>query len=207
MKFLLTALIAITLIGGSGGALARVSNPCEDINICFQEKQLSDRKIYNFNPDTHDNNNSYYNYDRGYDSTARLPQRIASHGERVFIFSPRLLRWAAYDSQGYRVATGKANGGSHHCKDLGRPCRTPLGTHRVHSKGTVACISRKFPLPKGGAPMPYCTFFRGGYAIHGSPYISNRNTSHGCIRVHTVAAKWLHRYFLNHGTKVVVLPY
>ncbi len=33
--------------------------------------------------------------------------------------------------------------------------------------------------------MPYCIFFNGGDTIHGSLYISNRNTSgHGCILVY-----------------------
>ncbi len=55
--------------------------------------------------------------------------------------------------------------------------------------------------------MPYCMFFTGNYAIHGSPRISNRNGSHGCIRVTTTAARWLSQHFLRHGTRVVVLPY
>jgi len=178
---------------------------CEPDEICYQDNALGALLPQN-------------KVIRDYDQTAlqsieiaeglsSLPRRIASHGERVFVFSPRLLRWAAYDSQGYRVASGKANGGSSFCSDLGRPCRTPAGAHRVQSKGTAACASRKFPIGKGGAPMPYCMFFRGGYAIHGSPYISNNNTSHGCIRVHTGAARWLHRYFMRPGTKVIVLGY
>ena len=189
MKFLFTALISIILVGVSSVTLATSR---EAPGICLPATAGVEPITDNL---------------RSYDSTSSLPNRIAPQGERVFIFSPRLLRWAAYDRQGYRVASGKANGGSHHCKDLDRPCRTPLGSHRIHSKGTASCISNKFPLPNGGAPMPYCMFFRGGYAIHGSPYISNNNTSHGCIRVHTAAAQWLHRYFLRHGTKVVVLPY
>lgn len=141
-----------------------------------------------------------------YDYT-NLPQRIDPPGERVFIFSPRLLRWAAYDSDGYLVASGKANGGAAYCPELGRPCRTPLGSFRVQSKGDASCVSRKFPVGQGGAPMPYCMYFGGGMAIHGSPYISNGNTSHGCIRVYTNAALWLSRYFMKPGTRVLILPY
>ena len=44
----------------------------------------------------------------------------------------------------------------------------------VKRKGLPSCVSSKFPLGKGGAPMPYCMFFRGGYAIHGSPRIIDK---------------------------------
>jgi lipoprotein-anchoring transpeptidase ErfK/SrfK len=135
-----------------------------------------------------------------------LPRFIAP-GEKKFIFSPRLRMWAAYDAGGKRVAYGIANGGSHYCGDLGRACRTPIGSFRVHSKGGPECVSSRFPLPHGGAAMPYCMHFRGGYAIHGSPQISNVNGSHGCVRVKTEAARWLSSNFMQHGTKVVVLPY
>jgi hypothetical protein len=143
-----------------------------------------------------------------YDSYSSLPERVQPSGERMFVFSPRLLRWAAYDADGYLVASGKANGGANFCAELGRPCHTPVGVFRVQAKGDETCISRKFPLDTGGgAPMPYCMHFGGGFAIHGSPYISDNNTSHGCIRVHTPAAAWLSRYFMSAGTKVMVLPY
>ena len=141
------------------------------------------------------------------DSYSHLPQHVQAPGERLFIFSPHLLRWAAYDAEGYLVASGKANGGASYCAELGRPCHTPVGVFRVQSRGDAYCISKRFPLGEGGAPMPYCMYFGGGYAIHGSPYISDNNTSHGCIRVHTPAAAWLHHYFLHPGTKVMVLPY
>lgn len=143
----------------------------------------------------------------GYSSISNLPSRIRAPGEPVFVFSPRSRAWAAYDSSGRRVSYGKANGGADYCSDVGRACRTPSGHFRVQRKGSADCRSGKFPLPNGGAPMPYCMFFRGGYAIHGSPSISNVNGSHGCIRVSNSAAAWLHRYFIRHGTKVIVLSY
>jgi hypothetical protein len=136
-----------------------------------------------------------------------LPRRISPPGERTFVFSPRLLRWAAYDAEGYQIASGKANGGANYCPELNRPCHTPTGNFRVHSKGDVSCVSKRFPLGVGGAPMPYCMHFGDGFAIHGSPYISNQNTSHGCIRVHVGAAAWLHHHFMGQGTRVLVLPY
>lgn len=137
----------------------------------------------------------------------RFPKTIPALGKRMFIFSPRHKRWAAYDESGQRVGHGRANGGSSYCADLNKPCRTPRGLFRVYSKGSPGCKSNKFPLGRGGAPMPYCMFFHGGYAIHGSPWISNVNGSHGCIRVTNTAAAWLSNNFMQHGTRVLVLPY
>lgn len=137
-----------------------------------------------------------------------FPKKIKSPGEKLFVFSPRHKVWAAYSASGERLSTGIANGGAEWCSDLGRPCRTPAGSYRVHSKGSYDCKSSRFPLPNGGAPMPYCMHFGGGgYAIHGSPYISNVNGSHGCIRVTTGDAQWLSSAFISHGTKVMVMSY
>lgn len=137
-----------------------------------------------------------------------LSSKITAPGEPVFVFSPKLKRWAFYDSSGDRVAHGPANGGAGWCKDVGRSCRTPVGSFRIFSKGSPSCRSSKYPLPRGGAPMPYCMkFHRAGYAIHGSPQIGPRNSSHGCVRVTTTAAKWLSQNAIRNGTKVIVLPY
>lgn len=146
-----------------------------------------------------------YSYSEG--SGRKFPSSIPAFGKRMFIFSPRYKVWAAYDESGQRVGYGRANGGANYCSDLNRPCRTPRGRFSVYSKGSPSCKSNKFPIGRGGAPMPYCMFFHKGYAIHGSPYISNRNGSHGCIRVTTSAAAWLSNNFMRHGTRVVVLPY
>ncbi len=136
-----------------------------------------------------------------------LGKHYDTKGERAFVFSPSEKEWAAYDADGYYVAGGIANGGAPYCADLQEACHTPAGVFRIQRKGGYDCESSTFPLGKGGAPMPYCMFFIGGYAIHGSPYLSNRNTSHGCVRVETSAARWLHTYFLDHGTKVIIHPY
>ena len=140
-------------------------------------------------------------------SIHNLSSQIKPPGEKVFVFSPRLKRWAVYAPNGSRIAWAPANGGSNWCADLGRSCRSPVGHFRIQSKGSAGCKSSRYPRPNGGAPMPYCMFFNGNYAIHGSPQISNRNGSHGCVRVTTTAARWLHANFLGHGTKVIVLPY
>ena len=128
-------------------------------------------------------------------------------GNRVFIFDPRRLRWAAYSESGKLIKTGKASGGKGYCRDVRRACRTPRGVFRIYSKGSPNCRSSKYPLGRGGAPMPYCMFFHRGYAIHGSPNVPNHNASHGCIRVLPSAARWLHRNFIRHGTTVIVRPY
>jgi lipoprotein-anchoring transpeptidase ErfK/SrfK len=66
--------------------------------------------------------------------------------------------------------------------------RTPTGTwgpKRMHTMWH----SRKYQM----SPMPYSIFFRGGYAIHGTNYVSKlgRPASHGCVRLHTSNAKRL----------------
>jgi lipoprotein-anchoring transpeptidase ErfK/SrfK len=40
------------------------------------------------------------------------------------------------------------------------------------------------------SPMPYSVFFYGGYAIHGTGYVSRLGSpaSHGCVRLHTANA-------------------
>jgi len=136
-----------------------------------------------------------------------IPRRIYPVGERVFVFSPRLKEWGAYDSQGFLVKTGVASGGASWCNELNRACYTPRGKFRIFRKGGANCKSSLYPLPHGGADMPYCMHFHGGYAIHGSPYVPKDNASHGCIRVKPDAAQWLSQYFVQHGTRVVILSY
>nr|WP_058522968.1 L,D-transpeptidase [Legionella birminghamensis] len=125
----------------------------------------------------------------------------------TFIFNPRKLSWVAVSSNGKVVRSGKASGGSHYCRDIRRSCKTPSGTYRIFSKSGAGCRSSRYPLGKGGAPMPYCMFFSKYYAIHGSPDVPNYNASHGCIRVRPGDAKWLNQNFIKIGTKVIVQPY
>jgi len=130
-----------------------------------------------------------------------------ANANRVFIFDPKRLRWYAYNERGRLVASGRASGGRGYCADVGRSCRTPSGHFRVHRIGSSNCRSSKYPLGRGGAPMPYCMFFYKGFAIHGSPDVPDYNASHGCVRVTPKAARWLHTYFMRKGTKVIVRPY
>lgn len=130
-----------------------------------------------------------------------LPRYYPTGGQKTFVFSPRDREWAAYDAEGYRVSSGIANGGMN-------GHRTPAGTYRIYNMAGPNHVSSKYPAPNGGAPMPYAMHFtKAGHAIHGSPYISNVNGSHGCIRVKTSAAAWLSKNFITPGTKVVVQSY
>ena len=132
-----------------------------------------------------------------------LNQRYAA---TTFVYNPRSLQWKA-SRNGKVVRTGYGSGGRGYCKDIRRSCRTPTGTYRVMSKRGADCRSTRYPVGRGGAPMPYCMFFSKYYAIHGSPDVPNYNASHGCIRVKTYDARWLNQNFINVGTTVVVKPY
>jgi len=128
-------------------------------------------------------------------------------GKNVFIYDPNHLMWAAYNGNGHLVREGRGSGGRNYCPDIGRGCKTPAGTFSVSRKGDSSCVSKKFPLGKGGAKMPHCMFFYGGYAIHGSYDVPNYNASHGCIRVTPGDAAWLSGNFIGYGTTVIVRSY
>lgn len=136
-----------------------------------------------------------------------VPSRMSTGGESEFVFFPRARMWGAYTASGNLVNSGVANGGNSYCPDLHRSCFSPRGTFRIHDKGGSDCRSTKFPLGRGGAPMPYCMYFHGGYAIHGYPHLTSSNVSHGCIRISTDSARWLSNSFLHVGSKVVVVGY
>lgn len=127
--------------------------------------------------------------------------------QKTFIFDPSARAWAAYDADGDLIKTGRASGGKAFCADINSACRTVTGKFRVHTKRGPDCVSTKFPIGEGGAPMPHCMFFHGGYAVHGSYHVPDYNASHGCIRVLPSAAQWLDNDFMSIGTKVVVRSY
>ncbi len=76
--------------------------------------------------------------------------------------------------------------------------RTPTGTYGPKRMHTM-WHSRKYQM----SPMPYSIFFRGGYAIHGTNYVSKlgRPASHGCVRLHTANAKRLFQLTRQVGPK------
>ena len=118
----------------------------------------------------------------------------------TFIFNPNTLTWKAVDEHGRVVRTGRGSGGRHYCPDIHRGCKTPSGVFSVHSKGGPGCKSSRFPVGRGGAPMPYCMFFSRYYAIHGSYELPHYNASHGCVRVSPSDANWLSHHFVHIGT-------
>jgi hypothetical protein len=137
-----------------------------------------------------------------------FPEKRQATGKKVFVFDPKATAWAAYDGEGNRIKTGSASGGKDFCEDVGRPCRTITGTYKVYSKKGEECTSSLYPIEtNGGARMPYCMHFHGGYSIHAAYEVPNYNASHGCVRVLPSAAKWLNESFMDIGTTVEVKPY
>lgn len=139
------------------------------------------------------------------DYEARLPHTIAST-EKAVLVDPNVHAWGAYEN-GNLIKAGIATAGSNWCPDIGRPCRTKSGTFRIQSLGSQDCKSHIFPVPRGGAPMPYCMYFNGGQALHGSYETAEANISHGCVRMNVSDAEWLRFNFANVGTKVIVKSY
>jgi hypothetical protein len=136
-----------------------------------------------------------------------LPEQINPPGEKLIIVDPNVHAWGAYNAGGKLLRSGLATAGSNWCRDLHRPCRTKSGTFRIYSLGSSGCKSHIFPLPRGGAPMPYCMFFNRNQALHGSYEVVRGNISHGCVRLHVDDARWLRFNFAEPGTKVIIRPY
>jgi L,D-transpeptidase ErfK/SrfK len=138
---------------------------------------------------------------------APMPDHIRPRGDSTVLVSLGALAWGAYDSEGNLVKWGPASGGRGYCADLHHGCHTPAGVFTVYEKRGPECVSTKFPIGKGGAPMPYCMFFHGGMALHGSPEVPGFNASHGCVRLFVDDARWLNQNFVRTGvTRVVILP-
>ncbi len=113
------------------------------------------------------------------------------------------LTWTAYDNNGELIRSGRISGGKKYCPDIGKNCETITGTFTIFRKGDESCKSTIYPIGRGGAPMPYCMFFHGGYALHGSNSVPNYNASHGCVRMSPEDAEWLNETFAIEGvTKV-----
>lgn len=144
-----------------------------------------------------------------------FPSTIPAEGQKKIIVDPNIHMWGAYNEDGKLVKTGMATAGKNYCRDIGRPCRTKIGTFRIYSLGESGCYSHKFPVGRGGAPMPYCMFFNNGQALHGSHQVVAGNISHGCVRLRVKDAKWLRYNFAEEptrrneklGTLVIIKPY
>lgn len=145
-----------------------------------------------------------------------FPSTIDAPLEKLIVLDPIDQAWGAYDVDGTLVKWGPASSGSDYCHDLDRECRTHSGSFRIFSLGSSDCYSTKFPLPYGGAPMPYCMYFNNGQALHGEPNgLPGYNASHGCVRLYVNDAEWLRYDFVEgpdsnnnyRGTKIVVKSY
>lgn len=141
--------------------------------------------------------------------SSRLPSHIDTRGEKVVLIDPRVHVWGAYGPNGDLIKSGLATAGASYCPDIKRACKTKAGTFRVQSMRGASCKSSIYPLPKGGAPMPYCMFFNNHQGMHGSSpgNVIEGNISHGCVRMQVGDAAWLQNNFVKVGTKVIVKPY
>lgn len=140
----------------------------------------------------------------GHMDYAPFPMEMDSNGSKTVIVDLSDLAFGAYNENGALQNWGPISTGQNYCSDIGRGCRTPTGSFEIYSKRGSGCKSSKYPVGKGGAPMPYCMFFNGGYAMHGSPTVPGYHASHGCVRLFTDDARWLNTEFSN-GSKVKVI--
>lgn len=182
-----------------------------DIDYAFsqsiKEDHLKPKKSYHHEP-TRKRAYSAIDYDDASDeSDSRLPNRISPPGEKFILVDPRVHAWGAYSSNGNLLRSGLATAGARWCRDIDRPCKTKSGVFRIYSLGNYNCISNKYPVGEGGAPMPYCMYFNGGQGLHGSHELAEANISHGCVRISVSDAEWLRFNFSQIGTKVLIRPY
>lgn len=139
-----------------------------------------------------------------------FPRYIDPPGEKTIYISQKELAWGAYDADGELVWWGPISSGKNYCSDTAEGCKTPSGKYRIIRKQGIECISSKYPLPFGGAPMPYCMHFFRGYAMHGSYTVPGYRASHGCVRMFNEDAQWLNKEFITlpgggkRGTRVIV---
>jgi L,D-transpeptidase ErfK/SrfK len=126
--------------------------------------------------------------------------RIDPPGKTLVIVDLSDNAFAAYNPSGTLIHWGPVSAGKDWCPDVGRGCRTPKGVYQLQSKGSPFCISSKYPVPDGGAKMPYCMFFYGGYALHASN-LPGYHDSHGCVRLFYDDAKWLNLEFAKLGSE------
>ncbi len=173
----------------------------------YEEPQDNSRQRYAYNDDTERDLYRKPRHVSGYKSySSRLPSHIST-GEKTIVVDPSVHAWGAYSADGKLIRSGVATSGKSWCGDIGRPCRTKSGTFRIYSLGDQDCYSKKFPVGEGGAPMPYCMYFNGGQALHGSYEVVDGNRSHGCVRLHVQDAEWIRFNFATVGTKVIVRSY
>jgi hypothetical protein len=138
-------------------------------------------------------------------SLSPFSKQISAPGGKLILVSIDQLAWGAYDAQGTLLNWGPISAGKGYCPDIDSRCGTPRGNFTIYNKGGAGCVSSKFPIGRGGAPMPYCMFFHGGFALHGSYDVPGYNASHGCVRLFVNDANWLNKEFTPHETVRVTI--
>jgi L,D-transpeptidase ErfK/SrfK len=138
-------------------------------------------------------------------SYSPFKMHISPPGEKVILVSLSRLAFGAYGPNGDLQYWGPVSGGRGYCSDIHRGCHSPTGTFAIYDKKGFGCVSTKFPVGRGGAPMPYCMYFHGGFALHGSYEVPGYNASHGCIRMFVNDAQWLNQNFTAEERNVRVI--
>lgn len=144
--------------------------------------------------------------DENYMKLAPFSKLIEPSTRTTVIVDISKQAFAAYDRAGYLLHWGPVSTAKGWCPDIQRNCSTPRGTFYFYSKGGHGCYSTIFPVPNGGAPMPYCMYFYKGFALHASE-LPGYNDSHGCIRMFYEDAQWMNQDFIEmgrFGTRVIV---
>ncbi len=136
-----------------------------------------------------------------------MPSTIDPHGSKLILVSLHDQAFGAYNADGTLAYWGPVSSARGYCPDIHHGCHTPTGHFAIESHGGPDCVSTKFPVGRGGAPMPYCMYFHGGFALHGSPELPGYPASHGCIRMFIDDAQWLNQEFTaGEHTRVIVDP-
>jgi L,D-transpeptidase ErfK/SrfK len=135
---------------------------------------------------------------------APFKKQIHATGKKSIYVSLQKLAFGAYNEEGQLEYWGPVSGGQGWCPDTQSRCHTASGQFSIYEKRGKGCFSTKFPLGRGGAPMPYCMFFYKGFALHGSPTVPGYNASHGCVRLFVNDAKWLNQEFIADESRIPV---
>lgn len=116
------------------------------------------------------------------DQFARPP---ALPDDQIVVDLDRQLLYLHLDGEVHILPVSSGNG-ERYRNASGRSVRavTPTGTFRLYKH--YAGAKRSY---LGVLWRPW--YFRGGYAIHGSPSVPGRPASHGCVRIPNWEADWL----------------
>ncbi len=138
-------------------------------------------------------------------SFSPMPKQIDPVDNKTIVVDMGKLAFGAYDQDGKLEHWGPVSTARGYCPDMHRSCHTVTGTFSIYRKEGSGCVSKIFPVGRGGAPMPYCMYFHGGFALHGSYEVPGYNASHGCVRMFVDDARWLNQEFTADSDKTTVI--